>query len=324
MTAFITGISGQDGAYLAQLLLGKGYKIVGITRNNHPTNYYNLTYLGIQDRIVFEEGDLCDLSFIIRIIEKHRPTEIYNLAAQSSVGLSFAQPTATIHYNVSSVLNLLEAIRIVDKSVKFYQASSSEMFGKVVNLPVTTTTSMHPLSPYAISKATNYWTVVNFRESYNLFVCNGILFNHESYLRSNTFFVKKVLQDSFKIKSGKLEFLRVGNIDVKRDFGYAPKYVEAMWLMLQHKEPHDFIICSGKSISLRHIIEYVFKKLGIDSSKVVVDQNLYRPVDIVDIYGDNSQAKELLGWSYSMTFEEVLDQLILEEETNLHNQKNER
>ncbi len=312
-TAFITGVSGQDGAYLARLLLSKGYKVIGITRNNNSKNLFNLSYLGIQDKIIFEEGDLCDLPFVIRILEKHNPKEIYNLAAQSSVGLSFAQPTTTIHYNVSSVLNLLEAIRLVDPNIRFYQASSSEMFGKVTNLPVTLTTPMHPLSPYAISKATNYWTVVNFRESYGLFVCNGILFNHESHLRSNTFFVKKVLEESFKIKSGKLDFLRVGNIEVKRDFGFAPKYVEAMWLMLQQKEPLDFIICSGRSISLRHIIEYVFEKLELDKSKLIVDRNLYRPVDILDTYGDNTSAKELLGWSYSMKFEEVLDQLIIEE-----------
>ncbi|HEY9047942.1 MAG TPA: GDP-mannose 4,6-dehydratase [Ohtaekwangia sp.] len=316
-TAFITGISGQDGGYLAQLLLSKGYKVIGITRNNHPTNLYNLSYLGIQEEILFEEGDLCDLPFVIRILEKHNPQEIYNLAAQSSVGLSFAQPTATIHYNISSVLNLLEAIRIVDSSIKLYQASSSEMFGKVSNLPVTLTTPMHPLSPYAISKATNYWTVINFRESYNMFVCNGILFNHESYLRSNTFFVKKVLQDSFKIKNGKLDHLRVGNIDVKRDFGFAPKYVEAMWLMLQQNDPRDFIICSGRSISLRHIIEYIFDKLSLDKNKVVIDPQLYRPTDILDIYGDNTAAQELLGWSYTLKFEEVLDQLIQEEEQNL-------
>lgn len=320
-TAIITGITGQDGSYLAQLLLSKGYKVIGITRNNKLANFHGLNYLGVQDEIIFEEGDLCDLAFVLRIIKKHSPHEIYNLAAQSSVGLSFSQPMATIHYNVDSVLNLLEAIRLTNSNIRFYQASSSEMFGKVENLPVTLATPMHPLSPYAISKATNYWTVVNFRESYGMFVCNGILFNHESYLRSNTFFVKKVLENSFAIKAGKLDALRVGNIDVRRDFGFSPLYVDAMWRMLQQDLPQDFIICSGQSISLRTIIDYIFNKLEIDRSKVVIDPTLYRPVDIDDIYGDNSAAKSVLGWSYDLKFEDVLDKLILEESQQWYDRK---
>jgi GDPmannose 4,6-dehydratase len=312
-TALITGITGQDGSYLAQFLLAKGYKVIGITRNNYKPDLRNLDHLKISHEILLEECDLCDLAFVITIIEKHKPEEIYNLSAQSSVGLSFKQPTSTMHYNINSVLNLVEAIRLVNKSIKFYQASSSEMFGKVDNLPVTLSTPMHPLSPYAISKATNYWTVVNFRESYNLFACNGILFNHESVLRPKNFFIKKIISDSLRVKSGVLNTLNVGNLDVKRDFGYAPKYIEAMWLMLQYKEPRDFIICSGKSILLKDIVHYVFRKLNIHASKITIDSSLYRPTDIYDIYGDNSQAKELLGWSYNMDFEKVLDQLIEQE-----------
>lgn len=312
-TALITGVTGQDGAYLARFLLGKGYRVFGITRNSHLSNRGNLRYLKIENNVALEECDLSDLPYVIRIIEKINPDEIYNLAAQSSVGLSFQQPTATIQYNVNSVLNLLEAIRLVNKSIKFYQASSSEMFGRVERLPVTLSTPMHPVSPYAISKASGYWTVINFRESFGLYACNGILFNHESILRSTNFFVKKVITDSFSIKAGLKDKLKVGNIDVKRDFGYAPHYVEAMWLMLQQNEPSDFIICSGRSISLREIISYVFKELEINESKLEVDPNIYRPIDIKDIYGDNSRAKEILGWAYEKNFTEVIDELILEE-----------
>lgn len=312
-SAIITGITGQDGAYLAKLLLEKGYRVIGVTRNNHLSNLVNLDYLSITEKVVMEECDLRDLPFVMRILEKYHPEEVYNLAAQSSVGLSFQQPTATIQYNVNSVLNLLEAIRIVNPAIKFYQASSSEMYGKVSNLPVTLSTPMHPLSPYAISKASSYWTVVNFRESFNLFACNGILFNHESVLRPRNFFLKKVIIDSLKIKAQALDVLKVGNLDVKRDFGFAPKYVEAMWLMLQQSTPQDFIICSGRSILLRDIVNHVFKKLELDPAKIVIDHGLYRPVDIYDIYGDNSLSKEVLKWSYDLKFEDVLDQLIDEE-----------
>lgn len=311
-TALITGITGQDGSYLAELLLKKGYKVVGITRSGLP-NLSNLKYLKIHTQLVLEECDLRDLLSVARIIEKYNPLEIYNLAAQSSVGLSFQQPISTIQFNIDSVLNLLEAIRLVNKSIKFYQASSSEMYGKVEKLPITLSTPMHPLSPYAISKASSHWTVVNFRESFGLFACNGVLFNHESFLRSENFFVKKIISESLRIKMGLQEKLKVGNIDVNRDFGYAPKYVEAIWLILQQNEPMDFIICSGKSISLREIIHYVFKKMEISLAKLEIDQALYRPVDIVDIYGDNSKAKEILKWFYTMDFKEVLDQIIEEE-----------
>jgi len=316
-TALVTGITGQDGCYLSRLLLEKNYKVIGVTRNSQSTNLKNLEYLGISDSIIIEECNLLDLSFVIRLMEKYKPDEVYNLAAQSSVGLSFAQPTATIEYNTNSVLNLLEAVRLSGNSMKFYQASSSEMYGKVTNLPVQLTTPMHPLSPYAISKASNFWTVTNFRESFGLWTCNGVLFNHESYLRPKNFFVKKVITDSLRIKHRKQDVLRVGNLDAKRDFGYAPKYAEAMWLMLQQPQAADFIICSGKSISLRSIVEHVFTTLGISTSKIVVDLTLFRPVDIADIYGENNQSRDVLGWSYDLDFKKVLDMLIEEEERNL-------
>lgn len=314
-TAFITGVSGQDGAYISKFLLSKGYTIIGITRSYHQDNLEKLKILNIDKEITMEECDLLDLSSVITLINKYRPDEIYNLAAQSSVGLSFKQPIGTINFNIVSVLNLLEAIRIIKPDVRFYQASSSEMYGKVANLPVTINTPMHPLSPYAISKASAHWIVVNYRESYNLYACNGVLFNHESFLRSNGFFVKKVLHETVRNRNNPDWLLKVGSIDIKRDFGYSPSYVEAMWLMLQAEKADDFIICSGKSITLRSIIEYVFKKLGVPMDKLVIDNDFIRPTDIEDIYGDNTPAKILLGWQYELDFYKVLD-ILIEEELN--------
>jgi len=315
-TAMITGVTGQDGSYLAQLLIDKGYKVIGIIRSHHSSSLSNLTYLKILDKVILEECDLCDLAFVISVIEKYSPDELYNLSAQSSVGLSFSHPTSTIQYNITSLLNLLEATRLIGKTIKFYQASSSEMFGKVTHLPITFATPMNPLSPYATSKMSGYWMVINFRQSYNLFACNGILFNHESYLRPKNFFLKKVLSESVQIHFGHRSELRVGNLKVKRDFGYAPDYVKVMWSILQQNEPQDFIICSGVSVSLQDIIDYVFERLNIPESKLVVDPDLYRPVDIADIYGDNSKSKKLLGWSYDRNYKELLDILINEEVAN--------
>jgi GDPmannose 4,6-dehydratase len=311
--AIITGITGQDGAYLSELLLSKGYQVIGITRGYNHANLSNLRYLGIDKKIKLIECDLTDITSIMSLIKKNKPDEIYNLAAQSSVGVSFEQPIGTILFSAISVLNLLESIRLIDSGIRFYQASSSEMFGKVTKLPVMEDSPMHPLSPYAISKATGFWSVINYRESYGLFACNGILFNHESYLRTDNFFVKKVIQNSIEIANGNRDVLTVGQIDLKRDFGYAPEYVKAMWLMLQHSGPDDYSICSGSSVSLREIIHYVFKKLKIPLHKLRIDETLFRPVDIMDIYGDNGKAKKILGWKYDMSFFEVLDKLIEEE-----------
>jgi GDPmannose 4,6-dehydratase len=312
-TAFITGISGQDGAYLSKLLIEKEYKVVGISRSSHEDNFEKLHLLSIANQVVMEECDLLDISSVIALISKYKPDEIYNLAAQSSVGLSFKQPIGTINFNIVSVLNLLEAIRIMKPNIRFYQASSSEMYGKVANLPVRINTPMHPLSPYAISKASAHWIVVNYRESYGLFSCNGVLFNHESFLRSSGFFVKKVISESVQNQNNSDWVLKVGNIDIKRDFGYSPNYVEAMWLMLQKNTPTDYIICSGKSITLRSIIEYIFDKLNISLDKLVIDKDLIRPTEIEDMYGDNSPAKKELGWNYNLDFFDVLDVLIQQE-----------
>lgn len=312
-TAIITGITGQDGAYLAELLSKKNYSVIGITRSYNNSNLSKLKSLGLVGKVILEECDLTDITSIIGIIKKYKPAEIYNLAAQSSVGLSFEQPIGTITFNTISVLNLLESIRIVDKTIRFYQASSSEMYGKVNHLPITENTALHPLSPYAISKASAYWTTVNYRESYNLFACNGVLFNHESTLRSNNFFVRKVIMESIRISRGIQPTLKVGNIEIKRDFGYAPEYVKAMWLILKAEPPADYLICSGQSLSLREIIYYVFEKLQISRDRLEIDPSLYRPTDIEDIYGDNTKAKNVLGWKYDMSFFDVIDFLIAEE-----------
>ena len=311
--AIITGITGQDGAYLAKLLLQKGYRVIGVTRNNHSSNKSKLEYLNIYSEIEIYECDLSDLSSVITMFNLYKPNEIYNLAAQSSVGLSFTQPIGTLQFNIISVLNLLETIRIVSPDTRFYQASSSEMYGMVKELPINITTPMHPLSPYAISKCTAYWIVVNYRESYGIHASNGVLFNHESFLRTNNFFVKKVISNAVLNRNNIDWELEVGNIDVKRDFGYSPKYVEAMWLILQQDSPRDFIICSGVSLSLRDIIEYVFNKLSIPIEKIKITKDLYRPVEIKDIYGDNSDAKYILKWNYDISFFDILDILIKEE-----------
>jgi len=314
-TAIITGITGQDGAYLSQFLLEKNYKVIGIVRRDAEESFFGLNYLKIIGKITIEKCNLLDLADITNIFEKFKPDEVYNLAAQSSVGLSFEEPFETINFNILSVLNLLEAIKNLDKNIKFYQASSSDMFGNIEKLPVTEDSIVHPTSPYGISKATGYWMAVNYRESYNLFACSGILFNHESYLRTSNFFVKKVIQAAIDIKNGKQNELRVGDIDLRRDFGYAPDYVKAMWLILQQKAPKDYIVCSGESISLKEIIYYVFDKLGIDKNKIIIDKSFFRPNDIKNIYGVNERAKKELGWDYSKTFFEVLN-LLIEEELN--------
>ncbi|HVX49948.1 MAG TPA: GDP-mannose 4,6-dehydratase [Chitinophagaceae bacterium] len=312
-TALITGITGQDGAYLSKHLLEQGYKVTGIVRSYFHSNLFGLQYLGVADKINLKECDLSDLTQVIAIIKEIQPDEIYNLAAQSSVSLSFRQPIGTISFNIISVLNLLEAIKLVKPDAKFYQASSSEIFGTSNNLPLTEDSKIHPVSPYAISKESGYWITRNYREAYNIFACSGFLFNHESFLRSENFFVKKVIRQSVAISRGRASALQVGNIDIKRDFGWAPEYVKAMHLILSQAQPDDFIICSGRSVSLRSIIEYVFDRLHISVSRLETDASLQRPTEITDIYGDSTKARELLGWHYDRSFYEVLDILIEEE-----------
>ncbi len=315
-TALISGITGQDGAYLAKSLVDKGYKVYGLVRSFTGSSPHRLQYLGILGQVELIECDLQDLSQVIKIILETKPQEIYNLAAQSSVSLSFKQPIGTIQFNINSVVNILEAIRLINPAIRFYQASSSEMFGKIEELPITEESKLHPLSPYAISKVAAHHITINYRESYGLYACCGILFNHESYLRGDNFIVKKALAGAFDILAGKKEFIEFGNLDVKRDFGFSKKYVEAMWQMLQQDKPEDFVICSGKSVYLHEVVKYIFKKLGIPEDAIRSNSSFLRPTDIVDIYGTSEKARRLLGWDYKMDFFEVLDILIEEERSN--------
>ena len=311
-TALITGITGQDGAYLARLLVDKNYSVTGTTRSDNP-NLSGLRHLDILDKIAVEKCDLTNQDAALRIIQKYNPHEVYNLTGQSSVGLSFKEPSLTAISNILPTLNLLEAIRTTDKNIRFYQASSSDMFGKAEKLPVREESPFRPISPYAVSKVSAHLITVSYREAFGLFSVSGIMFNHESYLRENNFFIKKIIRESLAILHGEQDVLRVGDVNVKRDFGFAPEYVRAMWLMLQKNTPEDFLICSGKSILLRDIIEYVFKKFNIPIEKLIEDKKLFRPADILDMYGDNTKARQKLDWHYDMDFFEALDMIIAEE-----------
>ncbi|MCB9062397.1 MAG: GDP-mannose 4,6-dehydratase [Halobacteriovoraceae bacterium] len=311
-TAVISGVSGQDGSYLAKYLLEKNYKVVGLVRNDH-FEIAGHKYLKINNLIQLVEIDLLDEIKLNSVLSQIKPSEIYHLAAQSSVGESFKRPKETFNFNINSTLNFLNWIKDYSPQTKYYQASSSEIYGKVEQLPICESTPLHPLSPYAVSKASAHWATINYRESFGLFACCGILFNHESVLRRDNFFVKKVIKEALEIKNGQRSKMAVGNIEVKRDFGYGPKYVEAMYLMLQQPRPEDFMICSGHSVSLKEILEYVFEKVGIEKSSYEISKDLYRPVDIKDIYGNNQKAKDQLGWNYDLNFFEILDILIQEE-----------
>ncbi|KKP24480.1 MAG: GDP-mannose 4,6-dehydratase [candidate division TM6 bacterium GW2011_GWF2_28_16] len=317
--ALITGITGQDGAYLSELLLNKNYKIYGLVRAQD--DYFKLEYLKIKNEINFLEFNLLDFEQVKNNINTIKPDEIYNFAAQSSVGLSYLEPYNTINFNFNSTLNLLESIRLLSlsgKQIKFFQPSSSEMYGKQENLPINESFKFNSLNnnPYALSKIAAHELCVLYRRLYNLFISCGIMFNHESYLRGDNFFVKKVIRESLEIKAGKRDFLFVGNLNSKRDFGFAPEYVKAMSLMLQQDKPDDYIIASGKSISLQDIIYYVFDKLNIDKNKIKIDKSLLRPVEVSDSYGDYLKAKTVLGWDYNLSFYQVLDLLIKEELQN--------
>jgi GDPmannose 4,6-dehydratase len=313
-TIFITGITGQDGSYLAKLLLSHSYNIIGLVRDKEYIDLSKLNYLDIASDVTIEKCDLCNIEHIKKLIIKYSPSAIYNFAAQSSVGESFKNPFETINFNTTSVLNILESIKDIDKNIRFYQASSSEMFGSVNELPINEESTLYPVSPYGISKASAHWICRNYRESYGLYATSGILFNHESVLRGDNFVIKKIISTALDIKAGKKDVLEVGNIEIKRDFGYAPKYVEAMYLMMQQEIPDDYIICSGKSISLKKIIWYIFDKLEISRDKIIINQDLYRPNEIRDIYGDPSKAKTKLKWEYDIDFFAVIDELITMEQ----------
>ncbi len=316
-TAIITGVSGQDGAYLAKLLLSKRYKVVGLIRLNREGAIQTLDFLGITQDIELKEIDLLDRLSVENLIDEYKPDEFYNLAAQSSVGLSFKSPATTFEFNTISVINILEAIRTKSSETKYYQASSSEMFGNIGidNLPLKESVLFHPASPYGISKASAHWVTVNYREAYGINACCGILFNHESCLRGENFVIKKIIRTALEIKAKKTDVLHLGNLSVQRDWGYAPKFVEAMWLMLQQDSFNEYLICSGQVTSLRNIAESVFEKLGLDFEKhVKIEESLMRNLELDIIYGDNSKAKNELGWDYDLSLDQLIDTLIKDEE----------
>jgi GDPmannose 4,6-dehydratase len=323
--AIITGITGQDGAFLTKLLLDKGYVVIGITRNSSIENLTNLQYLEVADKITLLRTDLLNKQSVIELLEEQQPDEFYHLAAQSSVGSSFQHPIETIHFNALSVVNILEAIRIIHSKVKFYQASSSEMFGNIKeeNLPIRETLLFHPTSPYGISKVAAHWTAVNYRETYNIFSACGILFNHESCLRGKEYVTKKIIHTAIQIADGNASELVVGNIDICRDWGYAPKYIEAMWLIMQQDEPSDFLICSGEHMSLKAFIYKVFAQLGLEAEKYVkTAPSLMRKSDLPIIYGSNTKAKNLLKWDYTISPDELIEKLLQDEKNFILWQKN--
>jgi len=310
----ITGITGQDGAYLSRFLLEKGYRVFGISRDSSALNVTNLRFLGIEDRVEVHVANMLDLSNIIRLLDLTMPDEIYHLAAQSSVAASFEQPIWTVDFNIMATLHLLEAVRLLRLNTRFYHASSSEMYGRVRDLPINEQTAFHPVSPYAVSKAAGHWLTVNYREAYGLSCCCGILFNHESVLRPPCFVTKKIIDAAVRIKRGAGSRLGLGNVEIRRDWGYAPEYVNAMWLMLQQDVPGEFVIATGESHTLWEFVDLAFRHLGLDPEEhVIVDPALYRPCDIGDIYGDPSRAKETLGWKYDMPFERLIATLVDEE-----------
>jgi GDPmannose 4,6-dehydratase len=295
--SLICGVSGQDGAYLAQLLLDKGYEVYGTSRDAQISALQNLQYLGIRDRIKFLSMSLTDFRSVLQVLNQVQPDEVYNLAGQSSVGLSFNQPVETLESIATGTLNLLESIRFIGKPIKFYNAGSSECFGDTRGLPADEETAFRPRSPYAVAKATAFWEVANYREAYSLFACSGILFNHESPLRPDRFVTQKIISAACRIHNGQKEKLVLGNINIKRDWGYAPDYVEAMYLMLQQDVANDFVIATGTTISLSEFIAETFSVLGLDwQEHVASDPALCRPTDISISCANPSKAHEKLGW----------------------------
>lgn len=308
-TALITGITGQDGSYLAELLLSKGYQVVGMSRRTSTLNFERIAH--IQDKIILEQGDLLDQSSIMMILEKYKPDEVYNLAAQSFVPTSWNQAVLTAEITAVGVLRILEAIRIVNPNIRFYQASTSEMFGKVVEVPQRETTPFYPRSPYGVAKVYGHWITVNYRESYDMFTCSGILFNHESPRRGFEFVTRKISHGVAQIKKGHASQLRLGNLEARRDWGFAGDYVEAMWLMLQQDHPDDFVIGTGETHSVREFCELAFSYVDLDYRDFVIqDPNYYRPAEVDLLISDPTKARNVLGWFPKMTFKELVEYMV--------------
>ena len=307
--ALITGITGQDGSYLAEFLLEKGYHVVGMVRRASTESFERIAHL--RDRIEIREGDLLDQLSLITLLHQVDPDEVYNLAAMSFVPTSWEQPILTSEVTALGATRLLEAIRVVDRSIRFYQASSSEMFGKVRETPQSELTPFHPRSPYGVAKTYAHYITVNYRESYGIFACSGILFNHESPRRGKQFVTRKVTEGVARIKAGRLKELRLGNLDAKRDWGFAGDYVQAMWLMLQQPKADDYVVASGETHSVRELCEIAFAHVGLDWQKyVVVDPAFVRPAEVDLLIGDAAKARRMLGWAPKHSFRQLIEMMV--------------
>jgi GDPmannose 4,6-dehydratase len=309
MKALITGITGQDGSYLAELLLEKGYQVFGMVRRSSSENFDRINHF--RDKVHLRQADLLDQLSMIRLIDQCQPDEIYNLAAQSFVPTSWEQPMLTGEFNALGVTKILEAVRLVNKKIKFYQASSSEMFGKVQQVPQNEKTPFYPRSPYGVAKVYAHWITVNYRESYDMFAVSGILFNHESPRRGLEFVSRKITDGVARIKLDLSKKLFLGNLEAKRDWGFAGDYVKAMWMMLKNKEPEDFVIATGKNHSVKQLVKTAFDHVGLDYKKYVkVDPRLIRPAEVEHLLGDSSKASKILGWKPEVSFEKLVKMMV--------------
>lgn len=307
--ALITGITGQDGSYLAELLLEKGYDVVGMLRRSSTVNFERIAH--IQNDIELAQGDVIDGASLVHVLRDHEPEEIYNLAAQSFVQTSFGQPVLTGEVTALGVTRMLDAIRVVSPEARFYQASSSEMFGKVTEVPQSETTPFYPRSPYGVAKVYGHWITVNYRESYGMHASSGILFNHESPRRGTEFVTRKVTEAVARIKAGLIDEVRLGNLEAQRDWGHAADYVEAMWLMLQQDLPDDYVICTGETHTVQRLCEVAFGAADLDWEQYVkVDEKFYRPAEVELLIGDASKAEEKLSWKPKISFEQLIAEMV--------------
>jgi GDPmannose 4,6-dehydratase len=308
-TALITGITGQDGSYLSELLLSKGYEVIGVVRRSSTVTFERIDHL--LDDITVVQGDLHDQGSLLAFLEEYEPTEVYNLAAQSFVPTSWNQPALTGDVTALGVTRMLEAIRFVNPQIRFYQASSSEMFGKVLEVPQKETTPFYPRSPYGVAKVYGHWITINYRESFNMFATSGILFNHESPRRGLEFVTRKITDGVARIKFGKAKELRLGNLESRRDWGFAGDYVEAMWLMLQQEQPDNFVVGTGETHSVREFCEIAFGHVGLDYTEYVVqDERFYRPAEVDLLVSDPSKARSVLGWEPTISFKELVTMMV--------------
>ena len=319
-TALITGITGQDGSYLAELLLSKGYRVIGVARRSSTVTYERIEHL--LDDITVVQGDLHDQGSLLALLEEYEPTEVYNLAAQSFVPTSWNQPALTGEITALGVTRMLEAIRFVNPRIRFYQASSSEMFGKVVEVPQCETTAFYPRSPYGVAKVYGHWITVNYRESFNMFASSGILFNHESPRRGLEFVTRKISDGVARIKLGRAKELRLGNLESQRDWGFAGDYVDAMWRMLQQDKPDSYVVGMGETHSVREFCEIAFGHLDLDYNDYVVqDEKFYRPAEVDLLISDPSKARAILGWEPSVSFKELVTMMVDADLTRLSQKK---